>query len=255
MTLSIEPSESVQEALARETARRKRVFLAFVGLLLVPIAIGAYALSRAPSETGKIVNDVTPIVTERVATQVTNDVVTRSEPLIRRNVSREIAATVEPRISSVATDLRRDLSSLQTTVNETSTAVAATTSQLASVSRMSDQVATFGGTVRRTEAAFQELGERQEVLRRDVDAGRQFAQALSRNVDRIDARLNDLPSRQQLAALQTDLAAIRTLANNSAQTANANRETLGSLVRRLSQIDDELRKLDQRVATIENRMR
>ena len=54
MTIPTEPyNESVQETVDRETARRKRVFLAFMALLLVPIAIGAYALTKAPSETDK----------------------------------------------------------------------------------------------------------------------------------------------------------------------------------------------------------
>ena len=64
---AMEPfDESVQEIVARETARRKRVLLAFLALLLVPIAIGAYALSRAKKETEAIVDAVTTPVTERV---------------------------------------------------------------------------------------------------------------------------------------------------------------------------------------------
>ena len=37
--------EWIQQAVARETARRKRVFMTFMALLLVPIAIGGYALA------------------------------------------------------------------------------------------------------------------------------------------------------------------------------------------------------------------
>src|SRR6185436_12384992 len=101
MTTPMEPyNDSIQETVARETARRKRVFLAFMALLLVPIAIGAYALAKAPSDTEKVVQDVTPIVTERVggqiATRVKDDVVKQTEPLIRDNVSRAIATSVEP---------------------------------------------------------------------------------------------------------------------------------------------------------------
>ncbi|HJQ41060.1 MAG TPA: hypothetical protein VKB93_28320 [Thermoanaerobaculia bacterium] len=90
--------ESIREAVDREAARRKRTLYAFLALLLVPIAIGAYALSRAPKEAEQVANDVTPIVTERVA----KDVVERSEPLIKEKVSRETG------------NLRSDIAKLQT---------------------------------------------------------------------------------------------------------------------------------------------
>ena len=168
--------ESVQEAVARETARRKRVLLAFLALLLVPIVIGAYALTKAPAETEKVANDVAPLVTERVA----KDVVTQAEPLIRDNVSREIAK-VEPRIASVG----KDITDLRATVQETSAAVAAVKPQLTSVGRMT----------------------------RDLDS-------------------------------------VRALANTNA---NANREALDSLARKLDRIDAELKNLQRRVVTLERR--
>jgi predicted nucleic acid-binding Zn-ribbon protein len=95
--MSTEPyDESITAAVAREAARRKRTLYAFLALLLVPIAIGAYALSRAPKEVERVASDVTPIVAERVSgeisTKVTNDVVQRSESVIKENVTRETNA-------------------------------------------------------------------------------------------------------------------------------------------------------------------
>jgi phosphotransferase system IIB component len=118
--------ESVHEAVAREAARRKRVFLAFLGLLLIPIAIGAYALSKAPTEIEKVASDVTPIVTSRVSGEiserVTKDVSARTEPLIRENVAREITAVTN------------DITQLRTTVQKTSELVQNVTPRLDAMS-------------------------------------------------------------------------------------------------------------------------
>ncbi len=116
--MSTEPyDESIREAVAREAARRKRTLSAFLALLLVPIAIGAYALSRAPKEIEQVASEVTPIVAERVSgdisTKVTNDVVQRSESVIKENVSRETGT------------LRRDIAQLQTTTRKQEESVAA----------------------------------------------------------------------------------------------------------------------------------
>jgi hypothetical protein len=125
--------ESVREAVARETARRKRVLLAFLGLLLVPIAIGAYALLKAPTEIERVASDVTPIVTSRVAgditERVTSDISAKTEPLIRQNVSREITTVLEPRLASVT----NDITALQTSVLKTSALVQDVTPQVAAV--------------------------------------------------------------------------------------------------------------------------
>jgi chaperonin cofactor prefoldin len=95
--MTTEPyDQSIRDAVAREAARRKRVLLAFLGFLIVPIAIGAYALSRAPKEVERVASEVTPLVADRVggeiSTKVTNDVVQRSESVIKENVSRETKA-------------------------------------------------------------------------------------------------------------------------------------------------------------------
>lgn len=260
MTVPVEPyGESVHEAVARETTRRKRVLLAFLGLLLVPISIGAYALSQAASETEQVVTQATPIVTQRageqIATRVTNDVVTRTEPLIRQNVSREIAGTVEPRIAQVASTLQRDISTLQSTVRETATAVAATRAGMPNLSGFEARLTNIDVAVDRNQGLFQSLQDGQERLRVDVAAEREFRQGLSRNIGQISGRLeNEFATRQQVAALQqtiaTDLAAIRSLANASVQTANRNRVAIGNLGGRVLRIEQDLKKLQQQVTSI-----
>ncbi len=198
-------NDSIQETVARETARRKRVFLAFMALLLVPIAIGAYALAKAPSDTEKVVQDVTPIVTERVggqiATRVKDDVVKQTEPLIRDNVSRAISTSIEPRIATATSALRQDITNLQATAQKTSEFVAGVRND-------------------------------QEGLRHENTSSRQ--------------QINDL--RQTMAR---ELESIRSLVNTSVQTANANREAIGGLARRISVVETELKRLQERVKASE----
>ena len=166
--------ESVREAVAREAARRKRVFLAFLGLLLIPIAIGAWALSKAPTEIEKVATDVTPLVTSRVSGEiserVTKDVSAKTEPLIRENVAREITAAVEPRLSSVA----KDLTQLQTSVQKTSELVQSVTPQL---------------------DAARALNNRLSVSLQAVNANTQALTALNRQVAEMNRELKDLQRR------------------------------------------------------------
>src|SRR6266852_577842 len=135
--------ESVQEAVARETKRRKRVFSTFMALLLAPIAIGAYALSKAPCEAQKVATDVAPIVTQRVGADIsagiTNNVMAQTQPLIQKNVAQEISTTVEPRLAAVAT-LRQDITNLQQTTQKASDFVASATPPLASVSGLGERL-------------------------------------------------------------------------------------------------------------------
>lgn len=210
--------ESIQDAVARENARRKRVFLAFLALLLVPIGIGAYALTKAPSETAKVANEVAPIVTERVggeiAARVSNDVASRAEPLIRANVAREITATVEPRIASLTTTLTKDITDLQTTVRDTSAFVTAATPQLASIPALQDRMVKLSGAVEQNTNVVQ-------ALRTGNNDG--------------------ASSRQQFAELRQamfkELGSIRAIATAGAQTANANKAAIEALARRVAALE------------------
>jgi valyl-tRNA synthetase len=259
MTTSTEPyDESVQELVARENARRKRVFLAFLALLLVPIAIGAYALTRAPSETAKVAKDVAPIVTERVggqiAARVTSEVVSRAEPIIRESVAREITAKVEPRIASVASDLRHDITDLQTASRETASFVAAARPQMTSLQAFDDRLGKLSGTIDQTGSAFQSLRADQDRLRQEVAAQREYSQGLSKTIDQVRGQANNdvASSRQQFAELRQtmskELESILALANTSVQTANANKEAIGAIARRLSVLEAEMKKLQERAA-------
>jgi hypothetical protein len=182
MTIAPPPyDESIREAVARETARRKRVLLAFLALLLIPIAIGAYALSQAPTEIERVAADVTPIVTSRVAgditERVTSDISAKTEPLIRQNVAREVSTVVEPRLASVSNDITQ----LQTSVQKTSALVQEVTPQL---------------------AALKTLDANQARLTREIGANLQAANtnrealaAISRQLVEMNRGLSDLQVR------------------------------------------------------------
>lgn len=273
MTTSMaQHDDSIQQAVARETARRKRVFIAFIALLLVPIGIGAYALVRAPSETDKVATDVTPIVTERVGEQitarVTNDVVSRAGPIIRGDVERAISANVEPRIASAADALRKDITDLQATTQKTAAIVDAAAPQLSTLPAFEDRLVKLDGSLNQTQTLFQTLKDDQDVLRQDVATERQFTRGLSTAFDRVNTQLtSEIAASRQLnreivsfraqldelrRATATELDSIRTLATTSAQTANSNREALAGLTRRISVVEAEMRKLQTRVKALED---
>lgn len=164
--MTIEPyDESIREAVAREAARRKRTLYAFLALLIIPIAIGAYALSRAPKEVERVASEVTPIVAERVSgdisTKVTNDVVQRSESVIKENVSRETGT------------LRRDIAQLQTTTRKQEQSVAALQARVTHV------------TPSNNSQLLNEIREMREQMARD-------SALLTRQIQALDARVRKL---------------------------------------------------------------
>ncbi len=86
---TFEEMPSVKTAVDREAQRRKRVFATFLALLIIPIAIGAYAIAMAPSETDAVVDKVTPLVQERV------------EKNVEETIAVSVDRTVEPRVAEI----------------------------------------------------------------------------------------------------------------------------------------------------------
>ncbi|HXH92131.1 MAG TPA: hypothetical protein VNN25_11170 [Thermoanaerobaculia bacterium] len=251
--------ESVQAAVARETKRRKRVFSTFMALLLVPIAIGAYALSKAPTEAQKVATDVAPIVTQRVGADIsagiTNNVMAQTQPLIQKNVAREISANVEPRLVAVDT-LKQDITNLQQTTQKVSDFVASATPQLQSVSGLGDRLSTLQGLVDQHDNTFKTISSDQASLRQDLSKTRESTQALSMRIDKLATVPNDLEaSRRQMQEFQQavtkELGSIRNMVNSDVQAANANKEAIGSINGRLSRIENDLSKLQARANVIE----
>jgi prefoldin subunit 5 len=203
--MTTEPyEESVHAAVAREAARRKRVLLAFLGLLLLPIAIGAWALTRAKTSVETVVAEVAPRVTESVgteiATRVTNDVVARTEPLIKQNVSREVTTAIEPRIASATSTLRGDIAKLQTTVQETSQLVARVSPQLAALPELQTRVVSFDADQQRLR---QEMARREitvNEIRQNANANNEALAAINRRLGALDSELKKLEGR--VAALE-----------------------------------------------------
>jgi chromosome segregation ATPase len=252
-------NESVQDAVARETKRRKRVFSAFIGLLLIPIAIGAYALSKAPTETQKVANDVAPIVTQRVGADIsagiTDKVIAQTQPIIQKNVANEISTTVEPRLAAVGT-LQKDIANLQQTTQKVSDFVASATPQLASVSGLNERLSAVQGLVEQHASAFKAISSDQLSLREELLKTRDATQTLSMSVARIAPMANDLElSRQQMQKFQqsvtNDLGSIKQMVNSDIQAANANKEAIGSLNNRLSRLESELKNLQGRAMALE----
>src|SRR3989337_3047018 len=79
---------SVRTAVALEARRRKRVFTIFLALLAIPLAIGLYAIAKAPSETDAVAQRVTPLVEKSI------------EKNVEANVTRRVDETIEPRVDA-----------------------------------------------------------------------------------------------------------------------------------------------------------
>jgi hypothetical protein len=102
MTTS-EDLPSVKLAVAREAQRRKRVFATFLALLIIPIAIGLYAVAKAPSDTDLVVRNVTPIVEKNVEENITARVDQKIEPRVEEIVERRAAPVIEQTLDKAVT--------------------------------------------------------------------------------------------------------------------------------------------------------
>jgi chromosome segregation ATPase len=194
--------ESIKDAVARETARRKRVFLGFMGLLLIPIAIGAYVLSQAPSEIEKVASDVAPIVTQQVGGEISS------------RVTQEVVSRVEPRIASETGVLKREIATLQKTAQDTSAFIAAAQPRLTSLSARVNGLSSG-------QVSPRQLAELRQAMTRDLDSVRAMATrteqitsshretvgSLSRRVEGVERELKALQDR--LAALEKRLGTSR----------------------------------------------
>ena len=243
-TAQYEPrDESIEQAVARETARRRRVFIAFLALLLVPIAIGGYALAKAPTETTLVADRVTPVVTNRVGgiidANISKEVATRVVPLVRENVASEFSSTVAPRIASVANDaaqlrqnvegVGRQVQTLQTTVQSNADFIAAAAPKLEETA----------GTVAK-------FSNEQTEIRKQLEEQRAMANRLSQQPAQLDAKLSAERERtqQQYADLAKNLSVINQRLDRlteSTQTAN----------RSVGLIEGRLEKLERRVGALE----
>src|SRR5687767_13066129 len=92
---TLEENPSVKTAVALEEHRRKRVFTIFLALLAIPLAIGLYAILKAPSETDVVVSRVTPIVEKSVEENVTRRVDEKIEPRVEEVVARRATPIIQ----------------------------------------------------------------------------------------------------------------------------------------------------------------
>lgn len=149
-----EEMPSVKTAVAREAQRRKRVFAAFLALLLVPIAIGAYAIAMAPEQTDVVVDKVTPLVQQRV------------EKNVEKTITARVDQTVEPRVAEIVE--RRATPLIERTLDkQLNAAVAARVQPLEQNDRMLSARITEHD---KTTARVQELEKRVAMLERRLAA-------------------------------------------------------------------------------------
>ena len=149
--------------------------------------------------------------------------------------------------------MRKDITNLQATAQETSEFVATATPQLGSIREFDDRLLKLDGSLNQTQGLFQTLKTDQEGLRQVVATEREFTRGLPTR----QQFTNEIASsRQQVTnefrqTIEKELDSIRTLANTSMQTANSNKEAIGALARRISAVEADLKKLQGRVTTFE----
>jgi hypothetical protein len=104
-------TSSVDNAVADEWRRRKRVFRLYLSLLAIPIAAAAYAVVYGISQQDAVANEVAP----RVEKSVTESVATKVETQARSAAKDEVAPSLR-RIDEVAskqTKLESDVATVQ----------------------------------------------------------------------------------------------------------------------------------------------
>ncbi len=95
-----EEMPSVQTAVDLEARRRKRVFVVFLALLTIPVAIGVYAIAKAPSETEAVARSVAPIVEKDVFARVDRQIEPRVEELVAKRATPVIQQALERQLDT-----------------------------------------------------------------------------------------------------------------------------------------------------------
>jgi ABC-type transporter Mla subunit MlaD len=141
-TIGPEPSvdtEAIREAVRRDTARRRRLFVLYLLLLLLPIGIGIYAITRAPSEVETVARKSVPYVVEPVREQLKPTIAETARPVVQAELRAQYDATIAPQIRTMAATT----SELQTAVSDLRPVLdrsAGQVSELASVVRSNDAI-------------------------------------------------------------------------------------------------------------------
>ena len=146
---------SVKTAVALEAQRRKRVYLMFLALLLIPVAIGVFAILKAPDDARVMAARVTPIVEEGLTQRV------------EENVTQRVDRKIEPRVEKLVEE--RATPVIEQTLNrEVQRAV---TTRVQPIEQNYNNLARRGDTERRATAArVKELEDRVAALERRLAA-------------------------------------------------------------------------------------
>lgn len=158
---------SVKTAVAREAQRRKRVYAMFAVLLMIPVAIGIYAVAKAPAETDavvqSVVKDVTPVVQNNVEKNIQENLAKNVEATVTERVSRQVEPRVQEIVERRATPLIKETLDKQVT--------AAVTARVQPLERQYRDLTREGNTEHeRTAARVKELEARVAALERRLAA-------------------------------------------------------------------------------------
>lgn len=194
----IDEQSPIDVAVQKEIARRKRALWMFLALLLLPLIVGGWALTRAPKETELVAREVTPIVRQEVSrsieSSVTEAVAEKATPVIRQTVSEQFNATVLPEIGAV----KKEVSGIQQTMQENSRKITEASSSVAMI-RGEQATLVRGGFVREQQA--------RESLRRTIASVQQDLSSKTETLATLDKRVDQME--RQLDAIQRELKVLR----------------------------------------------
>ena len=181
------------------------MFLAYLAVLAIPVAVGAYALTRAPSETEAVAQKVTPVVrdtvtrdvdervNQRVNERVTAEVKTQAEPVIKSEVSRQVSESVKPEIESVRSELQQRIATI---------AVPGPDPRLDEIPALKEMVQSARSqaeraevSVRQSEQAVAEISQQNRMQADAFDKWQRVLNELERNSRENSAQLSKLDSR------------------------------------------------------------
>jgi hypothetical protein len=210
----------IAAAVARETLRRKKVFTAFLLLLLLPLGAAAYALSSAPTRTEAFTKAVEPGVTqlamESIGPRMNQVIVSNSGPIIRDQVARQYSEVVAPQLSTLSDDLRgvdADNRRVDARLTSLTAVVGDAQDELRSVVDLRPQLAQLPALIETSRVTSSEarlttervtaLSAAQGVAGRRLDEIGQASQTTQHDVEELTKRVVSLE--QQIAQLQREM--------------------------------------------------
>ena len=238
-------NEAMREAVRREARRRRMLVITYLSLLLLPVGVGIYAVTRAPSEVQSVARQTVPYVVPEVRKQLEPTIAATARPVIETEVRAQYERTVGPRLQSMSAAT----SALQATYTQLAPAVEANTKAVAD---LAPRIAGNAATLEQLQPLFSRhattLDELMPAVRRHSafveNAGPQLAR-----LQQIDAKATAIQNEVStaLAQFRSEQAKIEERLTATTRTANANADQIRELSGQMKTLSGEIRALQRSI--------